>query len=128
MAFATQELVDSDFEYIIKTTITGTNGTATKIVDASELAGAATNPRLSIVACQWSVSSVTEIEFDATSNITALTLNGNGSFNVSGQTLPSIANNAGSGITGDIFYENDSACVGFIILKCKKVSGFDNIS
>ena len=128
MAFATQELVDSDFEYIIKTTITGTNGTATKIVDASELAGAATNPRLSIVACQWSVSSVTEIEFDATSNVTALTLNGNGSFNVSGQTLPSIANNAGSGITGDIFYENDSACVGFIILKCKKVSGFDNIS
>jgi|TARA_R110001583_G_C5377021_1_gene383310 hypothetical protein len=128
MAFATQELVDSDFEYIIKTTITGTNGTATKIVDASELAGAATNPRLSIVACQWSVSSVTEIEFDASSNVTALTLNGNGSFNVGGQTLPSIANNAGSGITGDIFYENDSACVGFIILKCKKVSGFDNIS
>ena len=128
MAYTTQELVDSSFEYIIKTTITGTNGTATKIVDASELAGAATDPRLSIVACQWSVSSVTEIEFDATSNVTALTLNGNGSFNVSGQTLPSIANNAGSGVTGDIFYENDSACVGFIILKCKKVSGFDNIS
>ena len=128
MAYTTQELVDSSFEYIIKTTITGTNGTATKIVDASALAGAATNPRLSIVACQWSVSSVTEIEFDATSNVTALTLNGNGSFNVSGQTLPSIANNAGSGVTGDIFYENDSACVGFIILKCKKVSGFDNIS
>ena len=128
MAYTTQELVDSSFEYIIKTTITGTNGTATKIVDASALAGAATDPRLSIVACQWSVSSVTEIEFDATSNVTALTLNGNGSFNVSGQTLPSIANNAGSGVTGDIFYENDSACVGFIILKCKKVSGFDNIS
>ena len=128
MAYTTQELVDSSFEYIIKTTITGTNGTATKIVDASALAGAATNPRLSIVACQWSVSSVTEIEFDASSNVTALTLNGNGSFNVGGQTLPSIANNAGSGITGDIFYENDSACVGFIILKCKKVSGFDNIS
>jgi len=128
MAYTTQELVDSDFEYIIKTTITGTNGTATKIVDASELAGASTNPRLSIVACQWSVSSTTEIEFHATSNVTALTLNGNGSFNVSGQTLPSIANNAGSGVTGDIFYENDSACVGFIILKCKKVSGYDNIS
>ena len=128
MAYTTQELVDSSFEYIIKTTITGTNGTATKIVDASELAGAATDPRLSIVACEWSVSSTTEIEFDATSNVTALTLNGNGSFNVSGQTLPSIANNAGSGVTGDIFYENDSACVGFIILKCKKVSGYDNIS
>jgi hypothetical protein len=128
MAYTTQELVDSSFEYIIKTTITGTNGTATKIVDASELAGAATDPRLSIVACQWSVSSVTEIEFDATSNITALTLNGNGSFNASAQSLPAIANNAGSGVTGDIFYENDGACTGFIILKCKKVSGFDNIT
>jgi len=128
MAYTNQVLVDSDFEFVVKTTITGTNGTATKIVDASELAGAATDPRLSIVSCFWTVSSVTEIEFDATSNVTALTLNGNGGYNVSGQSLPSIANNAGSGITGDIFYENDSACVGTIVLKCKKVSGFDNIT
>ena len=128
MAYANQVLVDSDFEFVVKTTITGTNGTATKIVDASELAGAATNPRLSIVSCFWTVSSVTEIEFDATSNVTALTLNANGGYNVGGQSLPSIANNAGSGITGDIFYENDSACVGTIIIKCKKVSGFDNIT
>tara|TARA_R110000782_G_scaffold270413_1_gene370844 strand:+ start:3003 stop:3389 length:387 start_codon:yes stop_codon:yes gene_type:complete len=128
MAYITQTLVDSDFEVITKTTITGTNATALKIIDVSALAGAATNPRVSIVACQWSVSSVTEIEFDATANITALTLNGNGSYNVGSQQMPSIANNAGDGITGDIFYENDSACVGFIILKCRKVSGFDNIS
>ena len=121
MAYITQTLVDSDFEVITKTTITGTNATALKIIDVSALAGAATNPRVSIVACQWSVSSVT-------ANITALTLNGNGSYNVGSQQMPSIANNAGDGITGDIFYENDSACVGFIILKCRKVSGFDNIS
>ena len=128
MAFATQTLVDSDFEVVTKTTITGTNGTATKIVDVSALAGAATDPRVSIVACQWSVSSTTEIEWDATTNVTCLTLNANGSYNAGSQSLPSLANNAGSGITGDIFFENDSACVGFIILKCKKVSGFDNIT
>ena len=128
MAYVTQTLVDADFEVVTKTTITGTNGTATKIVDVSALAGAATDPRVSIVACQWSVSSTTEIEWDATTNVTCLTLNANGSYNAGSQSLPSLANNAGSGITGDIFFENDSACVGFIILKCKKVSGFDNIT
>ena len=128
MAYTTQTLVDSDFETVTKTTITGTNGTATKVVDVSELAGAATNPRVSIVACQWSVSSTTEIEWDATSNVTCLTLNGTGSYNGGRQSLPSLANNAGSGITGDIFFENDAACIGTVWLKMKKVSGFDNIT
>jgi hypothetical protein len=128
MAIATQTIVDSDFEIITKHTITGTNATALKVVDVSEIAGAATNPRVSIVACQWTVSSVTEIEWDATSNVTALTLNGNGTYNGGGQSLPSLPNNAGSGVTGDIYIENDGACTGTIILKMKKVSGFDNIS
>ena len=128
MAIVTQTLVDSDFELVTKHTISGTNGDALKVVDVSEVAGAATNPRVSIVAVQWTVSSVTEIEWDATTNVTALTLNGNGAYNGSGQSLPSLANNAGSGITGDIYIENDSACVGTIIIKMKKVSGFDNIS
>ena len=127
MAFVTHTLVDSDFELVTKTTITGTNATATKIVDVSEVAGAATDPRVSIVACQWSVSSHTDIEWDATTNVVALSLNGSGGFNTGSQSLPSIANNAGSGITGDIYFENDAACVGTIILKMKKVSGFDNI-
>ena len=112
MAIVTQTLVDSDFELVTKHTISGTNGTALKVVDVSEVAGAATAPRVSIVSCQWTVSS---------------TLNGNGTYNGGGQFLPSLANNAGSGITGDIYIENDGACVGTIILKMKKVSGFDNI-
>jgi len=128
LAIATQTIVDSDFEIITKHTITGTNATALKVVDVSEIAGAATNPRVSIVACQWTVSSVTEIEWDATSNVTALTLNGNGTYNGGGQSLPSLPNNAGSGVTGDIYIENDGACTGTIIIKMKKVSGFDNIS
>jgi len=128
MAIATQTIVDSDFEIITKHTITGTNATALKVVDVSEIAGAATAPRVSIVACQWTVSSVTEIEWDATSNVTALTLNGNGTYNGGGQSLPSLPNNAGSGVTGDIYIENDGACTGTIIIKMKKVSGFDNIS
>jgi len=128
MAYTSQTLMDSDFEAVIKTTITGTNGTATKVVDVSELAGAATDPRVSIVSCWWTVSSVTEIEWNATSNVTALTLNANGNYNGGAQTMPSIANNAGGGIDGDIYYENDSACTGTIILRVRKVSGFDNIT
>jgi len=128
MAFTTQTLVDSDFEVVMKTTITGTNGTATKVVDVSALGGAATDPRVTIVSAWWTLSSQTDIEWDATTNVVALSLNTNGSYNASGQALPSIANDSGSGITGDIYFENDAACIGTIILKMKKVSGWDNIT
>jgi len=128
MAITTQTLMDSDFEVVTKHTITGTNGTALKVLDVSALDGAATDPRVSIVSIWWTVSSVTEVEWDATTNVTALTINTNGSYNAGGQALPSLANNAGSGITGDIYIENDSACVGTVIMKCRKVSGWDNIT
>ena len=127
MAVVIQELYDSDFITTIKVTTTSTNS-AVQILDASALEGAATNPRVSIVACQWTVGNQTDILFDASSNVVALSLNGNGTFNVGGQTLPTISNNAGGGITGDILLTNGSASVGTIILKVKKVSGYDNIS
>ena len=127
MAVVIQEIYDSDFITTIKVTTTSTNS-AVSILDASALEGASTDPRVSIVACQWTVGNQTDILFDATSNVVALSLNGNGTFNVGGQTLPTIANNAGSGVTGDILLTNSSASVGTIILKVKKVSGYDNIS
>ena len=127
MAVVIQELYDSDFVTTIKVTTTSTNS-AVQILDASDLEGAATDPRVSIVACQWTTGNQTDILFDATSNVVALSLNGNGTFNVGGQTLPTIPNNAGSGVTGDILLTNSSASVGTIILKVKKVSGYDNIS
>ena len=128
MAYTVRNLKDTDFETFVNVKITGKNGTATEIVDASGLAGASTDPRLSIVSCTWSVSSTLEVEFHATSNVTALTLNGNGNFNIGSQQLPPITNNAGSGVSGDIHLENDAACVGFIILKLRKVSGYNNIT
>ena len=127
MAVVIQELYDSDFITTIKVTTTSTNS-AVQILDASDLEGAATDPRVSIVACQWTTGNQTDLLFDATSNVVALSLNGNGTFNVGAQTLPTIANNAGSGVTGDILLTNGSASVGTIILKVKKVSGYDNIS
>ena len=127
MAVVLHEITDSDFEYYLKLTTTGTNSAAS-ILDVSGAEGAATDPRVSIVSCWWSVSSQTDIIWDATSNVVALSLSGNGSYNAGGQALPSIPNNAGSGVTGDILITNGSASVGTIIIKFKKVSGWDNIT
>ena len=126
MAVVLQTLVDSDFEHVVKITTTGTNSAAT-VVDASGLVGHDSGPKLSIVACQWSVGSQTYLLFDATSNVVALSLNGNGAYNTS-QSLQTIKNNAGSGVTGDVLLTNSSASVGFIILKLKKTDGYDNLS
>ena len=126
MAVVLQEIKDSDFEYILKVTTTGTNSAAS-LVDVSAAEGAATNPRLSLVAASWSVSSQSDILWDATSNVVAMSISGNGNY---GHThdMPSIPNNAGSGVTGDVLLTNASASVGYLVLKFRKVSGWDNIT
>ena len=127
MALVLQEIVDSDFEYIVKVTTTGTNSAAS-ILDASDAEGAATDPRLSIVSCWWSVASQTDILWDATTNVVALSLTGNGNYNAGGQALPALPNTNASGATGDVLITNGSASVGNLIVKFRKVSGFDNIT
>ena len=126
MAVSAVTLKDTDYETVVKVTTTGTNTNAS-IVDASALEGAESNPRLAIVACQWTTGNQTNILFDATSNVVALSLNGNGTYNVGSQQMPSILNNAGSGVTGDILLTNGSASVGTIWLKLRKVSGYANL-
>ena len=126
MAVSAVTLKDTDYETGGKVTTTGTN-TNQSIVDASALEGAESNPRLAIVACQWTTGSQTNILFDASSNVVALSLNGNGAYNVGSQQMPSIPNNAGGGITGDILLTNSSASVGTIWLKLRKVSGYANL-
>ena len=126
MAVSAIVLKDTDFETVIKVTTTGTNSAAS-ILDASNLDGASTNPRLSIVACQWTTGAQTDILFDATSNVVALSLNGNGAYNAGAQSMPSIANNGGGGVTGDVLLTNSSASVGTIWLKLRKTSGYDNL-
>ena len=126
MAVSAVTLKDTEFETVVKVTTTGTN-TNQSIVDASALEGAETDPRLAIVACQWTTGSQTNILFDATSNVVALSLNGNGAYNVSSQQMPSILNNAGTGVTGDILLTNGSTSVGTVWLKLRKVSGYANL-
>ena len=125
MAVVLHEIKDSDFEYVLKVTTTGTNSAAS-LVDASAAEGAATDPRLSIVAVSWSVSSQTDILWDATSNVVALSLSGSGKIGF-GDGIPAIPNNAGSGVTGDVLVTNGTS-VGTLIIKFRKVSGWDNIT
>ena len=126
MAVSAVVLKDTDYETVVKVTTTGTNSNAS-IVDASSLQGADTDPRLAIVACQWTTGSQTNILFDASSNDVALSLNGNGAYNTGAQSMPSIPNPASSGATGDILLTNGSASVGTIWLKLRKTSGYDNL-
>ena len=125
MAVALQEIIDSDFEYFLKVTTTGTNSAAS-ILDVSAAEGAATDPRVSITGVAWSVAAQTDIIWDATSNVVALSLSGSGKIGF-GDGMPSIPNNAGSGVTGDVLITNGTS-VGTILIKFKKVSGWDNIT
>ena len=125
MAVVLQEIVDSDFEYFVKITTTGTNSAAS-ILDVSAAEGAATDPRVSITGVAWSVAAQTDILWDATSNIVALSLSGSGKMGFA-DGIPSIPNNAGSGVTGDVLITNGTS-VGTILIKFKKVSGWDNIT
>ena len=125
MAVVLHEIIDSDFEYFLKATTTGTNSAAS-ILDVSAAEGAATNPRVSITGVAWSVAAQTDILWDATSNIVALSLSGSGKIGFA-DGMPSIPNNAGSGVTGDVLITNGTS-VGTILIKFKKVSGWDNIT
>ena len=125
MAVVLHEIIDSDFEYFLKATTTGTNSAAS-IFDASAAEGAATDPRVSITGIAWSVAAQTDILWDATSNVVALSLSGSGKVGFA-DGVPSIPNNAGSGVTGDVLITNGTS-VGTIWIKFKKVSGWDNIT
>ena len=125
MAVVLQEIVDSDFEYFLKATTTGTNSAAS-ILDVSAAEGAATNPRVSITGVAWSVAAQTDIEWDATTNVVALSLNGSGKVGF-GDGVPSIPNTNASGVTGDVQISNGTS-VGTIWLKMRKITGWDNIT
>ena len=125
MAVVLHEIVDSDFEYVLKATTTGTNSAAS-LVDASDAEGASTNPRLSIVGVAWSVAAQTDILWDATTNVVALSLSVRGKMGFA-DGMPAIPNNGGGGVTGDVLVTNGTS-VGTIVIKFRKVSGWDNIT
>ena len=128
MAVVLQTLVDSDFEHVVKVTTSGTTS-ATSIVDASALAGAGTDPRLSISGLSWSGDKDVPVQilWDATSNVVAFNCNGSGKYGNGFDGGPAIANNAGSGVTGDVLVTHGTS-IGTLVVKFRKVSGYDDLT
>tara|TARA_Y100000817_G_C16585780_1_gene423978 strand:+ start:174 stop:557 length:384 start_codon:yes stop_codon:yes gene_type:complete len=106
----------------------------TGLIDASTLDNASTDPRLSIEKISWNTKTSAgyfSVVFDATTDVTAFSLSGNGSWGKShtaGLDAP-ITNNAGSGVSGDIgitttgFAADETISV---IVILKKESGYGN--
>ena len=75
MAVTNQTLVDTSFKTIIKTVCdnaANADGDNVKILDASALSGADSNPRVSIAKIFYSIESASggvELKWDATSNV-----------------------------------------------------------
>jgi len=125
MAWATQILSDKDFEVTVKATCTAAETEAT-ILDASTLDGHDSSPALDIVGVHWCTTGGTLLlEFDATTDDTAMALVGNGKLG-GFDGLPTLAINPKStGYTGDI--RATSAGATTLILKLRKVAGYDNL-
>ena len=112
---------------IIKTTTTGSS-TAASILDVSGLVGfvLAKTSLVTIAKISWSVSSQTDILWDATSNVVAFSMSGNGNYGfMPGQ--PALVNNgAAANVTGDVLLTNGTS-VGTIVIEYHKVSLADGL-
>ena len=122
MAVTSQTLQDSRYRTIIKTLSSSTTSAAS-ILDVSTLSGfvAVRTSLVTIAKVSWSLSSEANILWDATSNVIALSLNGNGSYGfMPGQ--PSLVNNgAAANLTGDVLFTAGSACFGYVVVEYHKV-------
>ena len=119
MAVANQTIQDSRYRTIIKTLSSSTTS-AGEIVDCSGLVGFQTGGLLTIAKVSWSLSSEANILWDATSNVIALSLNGNGTYGfMPGQ--PALPNNAASANrTGDVLFTAGAACIGYVVVEYHK--------
>ena len=120
MAVTTQTIQDSRYRTIMKSVSSGTTS-AGEIVDCSDLVGFQTGGLLTIAKVSWSLSSQADILWDATSNVIALSLNGNGTYGfMPGQhALPN--NAAAANRTGDVLFTAAAACIGYIVVEYHKV-------
>ena len=119
MAVTTQTIQDSRYRTIMKSVSSGTTS-AGEIVDCSDLVGFQTGGLLTIAKVSWSLSSQADILWDATSNVIALSLNGNGTYGfMPGQ--PALPNNAASANrTGDVLFTAGAACIGYVVVEYHK--------
>ena len=132
-AVTSQTLIDGQNKAVIKFTNVsdGSGESAVKKVDVSALSNSADGVACSGVVIEriwWQcIGMKVQILWDASTDAFCIELGENQSGSHDYSIFGGLTNNAGSGVTGDIFLENDAACIGYIILKLRKVSGYDNI-
>ena len=133
-AVTTQTIIDGERNCVMKFTNVsdGTGESAVAKVDVSALASNAAGVACSEVRVlrisHAVVGMSVQLFLDATSNVLLAELAESSNGHMDFKDFGGLPNNAGSGITGDIYIENDAACIGTVIIRCKKVSGFDNIT
>ena len=106
---------------------------ATGLIDASTLANAATDPRLSVEKISWNSRTAAgyfSVLFDADTDVTAFSLSGNGHWGKSFTAAldAPITNNAGTGITGDVAITStgfEAAEILSVVVILRKESGYD---
>ena len=107
--------------------------TTTGLIDASILANAATDPRLSVEKISWNSRTAAgyfSVLFDASTDVTAFSLSGNGHWGKSFTAAldAPITNNAGSGVTGDVIITStgfEAAEILSVVVILRKESGYD---
>ena len=120
MAVANLTITDTKYRTTVKTDITGTNSAAS-ILDESTLSGHVAGDLLNLAKITWSLSSQTDVFWDATTDVVAISMNGTGSYGfMPGQ--PALPNNAAvANRTGDVKLTNAAACVGTVVVEYHKV-------
>jgi len=126
MAFTTQVITDAHRKYIAKFTGSAIE-TNSLLVDTSLLNyyDTVTPPRVEIVSCWWSIESTNSVKllWDATANVEVFTMTSNGLYSYfSG--MPSLKNNSGAGITGDILITTTAATNFSLIIELNKTEGY----
>lgn len=128
-ATVSRTIDDNDFSVtrLLNATFTDTQETAATKFDASTFKNAGQAPNmLAIKKLSWSItgSGAISILFDATSDVSALTLTGEGKLDLS--SAP-ISNNAGAGVTGDILFTTSGFTSGTgysVLIECQKAGGY----
>ena len=117
MAVTAQTMTDVNHKTIVKYVCDGSANSEISLLDVSGLVGHSAGSLVNISKIFWTTDGLAtgyEILWDATTNVQAIILHGNGTYGMTGGQ-PALTNNAGSGITGDVLITNASGTGSFVI-------------
>ena len=117
MAVTAQTITDVNHKTIVKYICDGSANSAVSLLDVSGLVGHSAGSLVNISKIFWTTDGLAtgyEILWDASSNVQAIILHGNGTYGMTGGQ-PALTNNAGGGISGYVLITNASGTGSFVI-------------